>query len=195
MYVFDLESGMARAAYAVPFADPEDLNSSTPPGKEIKAKHLVFSSLSALPDGRLLALERENFGEDGTGKHDAARYKAVLVLDPAGAENILGRKLCEGAQVSRTTLVNFAALGKEVTGVEREELPAKWEGIALTGIHGDTASLIVSSDNDFLTPRLMLERGGVRPVEFPKTLRPQPTRFVGLDVNLPKRAESTTPAL
>ena len=81
LYLFDIATGRATAAYAVPFADLKELNATAPAGKTIKAKHLAFSSLAALPDGRLLALERENFGADGSGKPDAARYKAVVVLD------------------------------------------------------------------------------------------------------------------
>jgi hypothetical protein len=190
LYLFDPARGRATGSYRVDFPDAAELDAAAPPGKTLEAKHLVISALAALPDGRLLALERENFGSDGSGKHGPARWKAVVLLDLAGAGNIL-----EGGStpVRRTVLFNLAALDTASSGLPREELPAKWEGLAVAGIEGDRLRLLLSSDNDFLTPRLHLrdESGSAREVEFPRAERAQDTWILEVETTLPPVTHST----
>ncbi len=186
IYLFDVASGKPTAAYAVPFADLDSLNSKTPEGKRIKQKHLVFSSIAALPDGRLLALERENFGADGTEKPDAARYKAIVILDLEGADDILGKPLTTDVKpVSRKELINLAELEEKVLGVSREQLPAKWEGIAIKEIKEGKARLLLASDNDFLNPTLVVDRKGLHQIAFPKAIRSQATHLINVEVVIP----------
>lgn len=186
LYLYNIASGKAISSYAVPFSDLTALNSGTPAGKSIQQKHLVYSSLSALPDGRLLALERENFGADGTKKPDAARYKGVVLLDPTAADNILGKPLtADVLRVKQVQLLNLAELDEKALGVPREGLGAKWEGIALLGVKDGRAQLMLASDNDFLNPTLMVDRGGVREIAFPKSARAQATHLIELSISIP----------
>ncbi len=196
LYIFDAATGKATAAYRVPFAATDELNASSPEGKEIKPKHLVICALTALPDGRLLALERENFGADGAQKHDPARYKAVAVLDLARAENTLGRDdAAAAAPVGRTLLFNLAALDTAAAGLPREEIPTKWEGLAIAGIEGDRLRVLLSSDNDFLTPWLFLRdeaTGTIRERDFPRAKRPQDTWILEVEATLPPSPTSAS---
>jgi Uncharacterized protein conserved in bacteria len=153
LVVYDTESAEVAAIYLLPLADAVELDASAPAGKKIKTRHLVVSSLAALPDGRLLALERDNFGADGSAEHPPARWKAVVLLDLRRADNLLGRADVSGAApVQRTVLFNLAALDTAAHGLPRTEMPAKWEGLALAAIDGDRVRLLLSSDNDFLSP-------------------------------------------
>ena len=56
---------------------------------KLKAKNLVFSDLLCLPDGRILALERDNRGQDGSTDPKKAIFKSVCVLDLSGATDLL----------------------------------------------------------------------------------------------------------
>lgn len=195
LYLFDPATGQAAAAYRVMFPELEELNASAPAGDEIKPKHLAVSALAALPDGRLLALERDNFGADGSKKHDPARWKALVLLDLDGAENTLGRSdSSSAAPVKRTVLFNLAALDTAAFGLTREEMPAKWEGLAVESIRGDRVRLLLSSDNDFLTPQLALrdESGTVREQPFPRVKRPQDTWVFEVETTLPPPPSSAS---
>ena len=87
--------------------------------------------------------------------------------------------------MTRSLLVNLAAA--DLAGISREELPAKWEGIALQEVDGQHIRLLLGSDNDFLNPVLTLERGGLQSVSFPKATRSQATRIIGLELPFPPR--------
>ncbi|MFZ4483023.1 MAG: esterase-like activity of phytase family protein [Chthoniobacterales bacterium] len=186
LIIFDVATGRATAAYRVPFSEVAAINAAAPEGKRIEAKHLAFSSLTALPDGRLLALERENFGADGTSNRDIARWKAVVLLDLRGAGDILGREdITAAAPVQREVLFNLAAL--DVPGLPREDFPAKWEGLAIVGLTGDRIRLLLSSDNDFLNPHLSLRNaaGEMSDTPFPRAERAQDTWIVEVETTLP----------
>jgi hypothetical protein len=191
--VYDTKSGRPAAAYRLPFSDATELDASAPPGKKLKSRHLVCSALAALPDGRLLALERENHGADGSADHAPARWKAVVLLDLRGAENILERaEASSAAPVGRTVLFNLAALDTAAFGLPREEMPAKWEGLAVAGVDDDRLRLLLSSDNDFLAPTLYL-RGSddaPAPVEFPRAERAQDTWILEVETPVPPLSAS-----
>ncbi|MEX1044934.1 MAG: esterase-like activity of phytase family protein [Chthoniobacterales bacterium] len=201
LFLFDATKGKPVAAYRVPFSPAGELEATAPPGDELKARHLVFCALATLPDGRLLALERDNHGADGSDNHGPARWKAVVLLDLRGAEDILGRADVAGAApVGRTVLFNLAALDTASLGLPREELPAKWEGLAVAGIEGDRLRLLLSSDNDFLAPTLYL-RGSddtaPAPVKFPRAERAQDTWIIEVETDFPplSASRSATPSI
>jgi hypothetical protein len=188
LYVFDIATGKATAAYRIPFSNLEALEPDLPPGKKIKPSKLVFNALAALPDGRILALERENFGADGTNDSDPARWKAVVVLNLAGAENFLetGTPAPEARPAESVPLFNLAAL--EVPGLPRELLPAKWEGLAIRSLSPEGhLNLLLSSDNDFFSPSLSLRdtAGQLRSVPFPDLEVPQGTWVVEVETHIP----------
>jgi hypothetical protein len=194
LFLFDGATGQPVAAYRVPFPSAEELDATAPPGDELKARHLVYCALATLPDGRLLALERDNHGADGSDEHDPARWKAVVLLDPAGADDILGRDDVSGATpVARTVLFNLAELDTASVGLPREALPAKWEGLAVVGLEGDRLRLLLAADNDFLAPTLYL-RGSddtaPAPVEFPRAERAQDTWIIEVETPVPPLSAS-----
>lgn len=193
LVVFDAAGGEPTAAYRVPFAEAAELDASAPVGKTIEPKHLVFSALSALPDGRLLALERESFGADGSGEFPAARYKAVVLLDLTGAGNMLEHG-GTAEPVRRTTLFNLAALDTASVGLPREAMPAKWEGLAVSGADEGRLRLLLSSDNDFLTPVLKLKNGdaAAADVPFPRAERTQDTWVIEVETPLPPAQPSAS---
>ena len=152
----------------------------------------MVSSLAALPDGRLLALERDNFGADGSADHPPARWKAVVLLDLRGSDDLTGRATLSGvAPVQRTVLFNLAALDTAAHGLPRAEMPAKWEGLAVAAIDGDRVRLLLSSDNDFLFPELSLSDGQApRLFPFPRAVRPQDTWIFEIEAVLPPLSAS-----
>lgn len=188
LVIFDTESGEASAAYRVPFSEPTELDASAPAGRTIESKHLVYSALAPLPDGRLLALERDNFGADGSVKPRPARYKAVVLLDLTGADNLLAHGDPSKAEpVKRTVLFNLAALDTASAGLSRGEIPAKWEGLAVVGVADGKLRLLLSSDNDFLSPVLHLKSpdGTAHEVAFPRAKQPQDTWVIEIETPFP----------
>ena len=193
LVVYDTTAGTAAAAYRLPMAEADGIDAVAPSGREIKPRHLVFSALAALPDGRLLALERENHGADGSAAHPPARWKAVVLLDLRGADDILGvAEAGAAAPVRRTVLFNLAALDTASLGLPREDLPAKWEGLAVVSVADGRVRLLLSSDNDFLVPELRLERGGGEAVAvpFPRAVRAQDTWILEVETALPPLSAS-----
>jgi len=188
LFLFDGRDGAAVAAYRVAFPPAAELDATAPPGAPLKASHLVYCALATLPDGRLLALERDNHGADGSAAPDPARWKAVVLLDPSGADDILGRdKVADAAPVARTVLFNLAELDTASVGLPREALPAKWEGLAVAGVEDGRLRLLMSSDNDFLAPSLLLREGDGPPVAipFPRAEQAQDTWIIEVETPLP----------
>jgi len=194
LFLFDRSGSAPVAAYRVPFPPAKELDAIAPPGAPLKASHLVYCALATLPDGRLLALERDNHGADGSAAPDPARWKAVVLLDPAGADDILGRDDVSGAApVARTVLFNLAELDTASVGLPREALPAKWEGLAVAGLEGDRLRLLLSADNDFLAPTLYLrgsDDAAPAPVEFPRAERAQDTWIIEVETPVPPLSAS-----
>jgi len=176
LYVFDIATGKATAAYRIPFTNLEALEPDLPPGKKIEPSQLVFNALAALPDGRILAIERENFGANGSNDSAPARWKAVVVINLAGAENFLktGTLPAEARPAESVPLFNLAAL--DVPGLPRDLLPEKWEGLAIRSLSPEGhLRLLLSSDNDFRSPVLSLRdpAGQLQSVPFPEAEVPQ----------------------
>lgn len=183
LLVFDAFSGTPKSEYAVRFTDPASLPEG---GKKLKTKNLVMSDLLCLPDGRLLALERDNRGQDGSAKPKVAIFKSVCLLDLTGATDLLSLpdkpyslrqadpkfKPLNASQpieyVKKKLLFDFQNLDLPSQGLAWNQLPEKWEGLALLSDN----RLLVISDNDFLTPELNLSG---KKIPFPKCQTPIPT--------------------
>ncbi len=183
LLVFDAFSGTPKSEYAVRFTDPASLPED---GKKLKTKNLVFSDLLCLPDGRLLALERDNRGQDGSTKPKAAIFKSVCVLDLTSATDLTSLpdkpyshrisnskfKPLNSSQpieyVKKTLLFDFQDLNLPSQGLSWDQLPEKWEGLVLL----NNKRLLVMSDNDFLNPELNLSG---KKIPFPKCQAPVPT--------------------
>lgn len=193
LFFFDGRDGAAVAAYRVAFPAAAELDATAPSGAPLKASHLVYGALATLPDGRLLALERDNHGADGSAAPDPARWKAVVLLDPAGATDILGRdEVADAAPVARTVLFNLAELDTASVGLPREEMPAKWEGLAVLAVEDGRLRLLMSSDNDFLASTLLLRSGDgpPSPVPFPRVEQAQDTWIIEVETPLPPPSAS-----
>ena len=180
LLALDALTGSPKAEYAVRFTDPASLGER---GQKLKGKNLVFSDLLCLPDGRILALERDNRGQDGSVEPKKAIFKSVCVLDLAGATDLLSLpdkpyshrrsdpkfKPLHADQpieyVKRTLLFDFHNLNLPSQGLVWEQLPEKWEGLALLSDN----RLLVICDNDFLTPELTI---GGKKAPFPKCQTP-----------------------
>ena len=183
LLAFDALTGTPRAEYAVRFTDPASLGERA---QKLKGKNLVFSDLLCLPDGKILALERDNRGQDGSTDPKKAIFKSVYFLDLAGATDLLSlpdkpyslRKADPKFKpltadqpiqyVKKTLLFDFENLDLPSQGLAWDQVPEKWEGLALLA----PDRLLVIADNDFLTPELTL---GGKKVPFPKCQTPVPT--------------------
>jgi len=180
LLALDALTGSPQAEYAVRFTDPASLGERA---AKLKAKNLVFSDLLCLPDGKILALERDNRGQDGSADPKKAVFKSVCVLDLTGATDLLSLpdkpyslrkadpkfKPLTAVQpieyVKKTLLFDFHNLDLPSKGLAWDQVPEKWEGLALLS----PDRLLVIADNDFLTPELTL---GGKQVPFPKCQTP-----------------------
>ena len=106
------------------------------------------SEILALPDGRLLVLER-----DGNAGRKAA-HRRLIVVDLTGATNIAGRSTlptdldAAGIRpVKRWLLIDLLDLRWKLAG---EQMPEKIEGLCLgPQLPDGRQTLLLSSDNDF----------------------------------------------
>ena len=176
-------TGTPQAEYAVRFTDPASLGE---PGTKLKTKNLVFSDLLCLPNGKILALERDNRGQDGSADPKKAVFKSVCVLDLTGATDLLSLpekpyslrkadpkfKPLNANQpivyVKKKLFFDFHELDLPSKGLTWDQVPEKWEGLALLS----PDRLLVIADNDFLTPELTLAG---KQVSFPKCRTPVDT--------------------
>ena len=176
-------TGTPQAEYAVRFTDPASLGER---GTKLKTKNLVFSDLLCLPSGKILALERDNRGQDGSADPKKAVFKSVCVLDLTGATDLLSLpekpyslrkadpkfKPLNANQpivyVKKKLFFDFHELDLPSKGLTWDQVPEKWEGLALLS----PDRLLVIADNDFLTPELTLAG---KQVSFPKCRTPVDT--------------------
>ena len=190
LFLFDIDSGRATGSHLIPFTPLEEIAKLSPDGKKVKAKHRVFSSLTALKDGRLVALERENFGEDGSTDADAARWKSLVLLDIKKAGNVLGKTDVKSARpASSTPIFNLAALDGKSFGLPRGKLPAKWEAVEILAEAPGSIDVLMAADNDFLSRSLRFATSdgeAVSTIEFPRAVKEQPTWLVRVRTLFPK---------
>lgn len=161
--LIDLATGNLVSEYDYPF-------SARIPGSDrpLKNGDLSVNDLAPLDDRRLLVLERDGSGRNGSKTFPPAAYKSVWMVEmtPQGLE--------------KTFLFNLPALVKEP-----RDLSAKWEGLALLpSDRAGEATLMMTADNDFLSP-LVHEAGESYP--FPRAEDAVPTQFFKIRVRLPEK--------
>ena len=176
LLAFDALTGSPKSEYAIRLTDPASLAKK---GKKLKSKNISLTELTFLSDGRLIAIERDNHGQDGSAEPKRAVLKQVITLDYSHATDLLAlpdkpyslrssdpkfKKLDaqQNIQYVKTgTLFDFDSLDLPSKGLAWEQLPEKWEGLALLS----DGRLLVICDNDFLTPELTI---GGQKIPFPK---------------------------
>ena len=183
LLVFDAFSGTPKSEYAVCLTDPSSLGKK---GKKLKSKNISLTELTFLSDGRLIAIERDNHGQDGSAEPKSAVLKQVITLDFSHATDLLTLpdkpyslrpsdpkfKKLDAKQdiqyVKTSTLFDFDCLDLPSKGLAWDQLPEKWEGLALLSNN----RLLVINDNDFLNPELTISE---KKIPFPKCQTSVPT--------------------
>jgi len=180
LLTFDALTGSPKSEYAIRLTDPASLGKKV--GK-LKSKNISLTEISFLSDGRLIAIERDNHGQDGSDKPKTAVLKQIITLDFSHATDLL--KLADQPYSLRSsnpkfkkldakqdiqyvktgTLFDFDSLDLPSKGLAWDQLPEKWEGLALLS----DDRLLVICDNDFLTPELSI---GGKTIPFSKCQTP-----------------------
>ena len=180
LLAFDALTGSPKSEYAIRLTDPASLGKKV--GK-LKSKNISLTEISFLSDGRLIAIERDNHGQDGSDKPKTAVLKQIITLDFSHATDLL--KLADQPYSLRSsnpkfkkldakqdiqyvktgTLFDFDSLDLPSKGLAWDQLPEKWEGLALLS----DDRLLVICDNDFLTPELSI---GGKTIPFSKCQTP-----------------------
>jgi hypothetical protein len=190
--ILDLHTGRAVAEYAYAFADPH-------PWK-LGFADLSVNDLAVVNDHALLVLERDNLGRDGPKNYQAARCKGVWLVDFSRATNLLSLPERPYAQspgnpafkplhrdspvafVKKSLVFNLPDLVGQL-GLDRKQLAAKWEGLALLPAPSPKSlRLLMTADNDFLTPHPVFN--GVTE-NFPRAKDAVPTQL--FEILVPSR--------
>lgn len=155
---FDTVTGTSTSQFIYQLEDASTLNLITP-GNTFSAtsqgRNIGVSAIQALPDGRLLVLERDNRGfgpGDPTGTTPVA-FKGLFVINLAGATDVSAISLAGSnalpngvTAVSKTAYLDIRAklLAAGIT------IGEKIEGMAFgPRLAGGGVSLILITDNDF----------------------------------------------
>ena len=162
------------------------------------------SEMAALSETRFLVLSRDGNGR-GKGSANAAVYKSVLLVDVAGATNLVGTPHDQGTdpvakggqlvsgitparQAELVNLLNPVQLGKfgmnlKVTPSTLYTLPEKLEAMALAPVLDPKAPndffLLVGNDNDFETAQ-----GHVAGLDFDASLKNEKGSGTGDNENI-----------
>lgn len=182
--VLDLRTGRPVAEYAYAFTDA--------PAWGLKFRALSVNDLAVVDVHTLLVLERDDLGRDGAVRHLPARYKSVWLVDLRGATNLLRLRGAPFDQspadpafkpirrdtpinfVRKTRLFNLPGLARDF-GFDPSRLATKWEGITLLPPRSKKEfHLLMTADNDFLSPILHLDGRSIR---FPRAQDAVPTQF------------------
>ncbi|MDB6172181.1 MAG: motif putative anchor domain protein [Chthoniobacteraceae bacterium] len=198
--VINLATGKPVAEYAYAMADSDKINSlERRIGKfRLKQNDLAVSEIAMVNEHQFLVLERDNFGANGSFKVKRPSQKCVFLIDIKDATNLLSlpgqpysqpygvkkfRELTINEKITpprKTLLLNFAA---PIQGLDRNDLAAKWEGIALTPPDSEGHQrMLLTCDNDFLSSPLLIAG---KSIPFPRAERSMPTRFLLFDIRLP----------
>ncbi|MEO5937872.1 MAG: esterase-like activity of phytase family protein, partial [Sphingomonas sp.] len=159
---FDVATGQATAQYAYTLESIASINSRIPGTADDftatqQGRSIGVSSITQLPDGRFMVIERDNrgWGVDDAVNRLPIGSKRVYVVDKTGATDI-----------STVSLAGLAALPAGVTAVNKGTQPyldiqamlvaagvpivEKMEGLAFSPMLADGGrALFVISDNDF----------------------------------------------
>lgn len=176
LMILDLETGKPTALYAYPFSkvvpetnEPQEL------------ENVSVNDLAALSQTRILVLERDNRGRNGSRDYPVARNKAVWIADLSMATNILDHGSAAAARpVAKMLLFNLPAIVPDP-----KRLAAKWEGIVIVPpLHPSMVTLVMTADNDFLTPVLHI---GGKEVPFPRAQDSVESQFFKIRASLPEK--------
>jgi len=145
-----------------------------------QAEKLLVNDLAALDDHRFLLLERDELGRNGDKDPTTARYKSVWLIDTRTATNLLqADKTTSRRSVSKHLLFNLPDLVPDP-----KTLGAKWEGLALLpSPSAAEAVLLMTADNDFLTP-VIHDEG--KENSFPRVEDSVPMQFFKIRAALPE---------
>ena len=145
-----------------------------------KAEKLLVNDLAALDDHRFLLLERDELGRNGDKNPTTARYKSVWWIDTREATNLLPADgTTSRRSVGKHLLFNLPDLVPDP-----KSLGAKWEGLALLpSPNPSEAVLLMTADNDFLTP-VIHDEGKENP--FPRVEDSVPMQFFKIRTPLPE---------
>lgn len=155
---FDVESGESTGQYVYQLEDRATLNTITP-GNTFSAtnqgRSIGNSAIVALPDGRLVVLERDNrgFGVDDPTAATPVALKAAFVIDLDGATDVSSISLADSNSlpagvipVSKTLLADFRA----ALIAAGQPVAEKIEGLAFGRyLSNGGISLVLITDNDF----------------------------------------------
>ncbi len=157
---YDVATGTETGQYIYRLEDRDDINDRIPGTDDDfsatnQGRSIGVSSIVALPDGRLLVLERDNrgLGVDDPTATAPVGSKRVYLIDLAGATDVSTISLA-GANglpagvtaVSKTLFLDVQAM-LDMAGVA---LPEKLEGMAFGPLLDDGGiSLLFVTDNDF----------------------------------------------
>ncbi|MEG3123285.1 esterase-like activity of phytase family protein [Sphingomonas sp. GB1N7] len=159
---FDVATGNATAQFAYTLESIADINGRIPGTADDftatqQGRSIGVSSITQLPDGRFLVIERDNrgWGVDDTANRLPIGSKRVYIVDKTGATDI-----------SNISLAGLSALPLGVTAVNKGTQPfldiqallvaagipiaEKLEGLAFSPMLADGGrALFIISDNDF----------------------------------------------
>lgn len=157
---YDVATGESTGQFIYRLEDRDDINARIPGTADDfsatnQGRSIGVSSIVALPDGRLLVLERDNrgLGVDDPTAANPVGSKRVYLIDLNGATDVSSIDL-SGANplpagvkaASKTLLLDFQAM-LEMAGVV---VPEKLEGLAFGPWLADGGlSLLFVTDNDF----------------------------------------------
>lgn len=155
---FDVESGEATDQYIYQLEDRAVLNGITPDNTfsaTNQGRSIGNSAIVALPDGRLVVLERDNrgFGVDDPTAATPVALKSAFVIDLDGATDVSGISLAGSnslpagvTPVSKTLLADFRA----ALIAAGQPVGEKIEGLAFGRYLSDGGiALVLITDNDF----------------------------------------------
>lgn len=157
---FDVASGQSTAQYAYQLESLADINARIPGnsddfGANAQGRNIGVSSITALPDGSFLVIERDNRGlgveEDGADP-DPIGTKRVYRIDLNGATDISGSVLTNGVLPAGAKAVNkdlFIDIQAALVAAGLKSVE-KLEGLAFgPRLKDGSVMMYIVSDNDF----------------------------------------------
>ena len=156
---FDVATGQATGQFIYQLESIASINAGLPSGSTFSAtnqgRSIGVSAIYALPDGRLVVLERDNRGEgvDDPNSANPVGLKAAYVIDLAGATDVSAISLAGSnalpsgvTPVSKSLLIDIRA-ALVAAGIT---VPEKIEGLTFGPRLSDgSLSLILATDNDY----------------------------------------------
>ena len=155
---YDYATGQPGAQYIYQLEALADINARVPGntfGQNAQGRNIGVSSITMLPNGKMLVVERDNRGfgvEDPTATGAPVATKRVYLISFAGATDVSGLDLTgtntlpAGVRPVSKILYLDVQAALEAAGVPVGE---KIEGLAFGPWLGDALSMFLVTDNDF----------------------------------------------